>query len=134
MFFPSCRITGTGGIEIRVISDSSGVPVQIAPVSGVLRTECDTATAASTGGYVTTTETQVIYVNNFTEGQGGWETPVLPNGAQSAGIFNFSIHYEGKTYGFAAYIPPASITCVTLRVPSGNVTSPVYRYQSSCPP
>src|SRR2546428_13905947 len=44
-FFPSCHITGTGGIEVRVISDSSGVPVQIAPVSGVLRTECDTATA-----------------------------------------------------------------------------------------
>jgi hypothetical protein len=139
-FFTICaHITGYGFIEVRVVSDSSGVPVQGAKMSGVLSGLCETRrqlNVTNTAGYdyVSTTETQVIYVDNFTmAGQGGWLAPILPDRAQGFGSFKFDVRYGGRTYSFSAGIRPISITCVTLRVPSGNVTAPTYTYTSNCP-
>ncbi len=119
-FITSCHITGQGGLEIRVISDTTLGPVDGARIYGVLTGAC--------GG-----ETEVIHVHNFTSQQTGWLTPVLPAGAQSYGTYSFNVQYGGKTYSFAAAIRPASDSCVTLRVPSGNVTTLFEYLQSNCP-
>jgi len=122
-FLSPCAVSGVGALELNVVHDSNGTPVQGETVGAVLRT------AATCAGQA---QTQVVYVTNFTQGRDGWISPVLPTHAVNAGGYDFTVEYAGKTYNFAAQVQLVSLTCVTLRVPSGNVTSSVYRYGSSC--
>jgi hypothetical protein len=55
-------------------------------------------------------------------GQGGWLTPVFPSQAEPGGQFSFTIVYQGSTYRFTETVPPIGMDCVTLHVPSGDVT------------
>ncbi len=109
-FTLSCSITGIGGFSLLVVSDSTGVPVSGETVNAVDRLGCGSMP-------------QVVYLDNFTVGQGGWLTPVFPPQATPGGGLDFTVTYEGRTYNFAANVPPIGFNCVTLHVPSGSVTT-----------
>jgi hypothetical protein len=109
-FTSSCSITGIGGLELQVVSDSTGYAVAGAAVSAVDMLGC--------GG-----ENQIVYVDNFTASTGGWLTPVFPSQAVPGGVLSFSVVYQGKTYTFTSEIVPVGTNCVTLHVPSGSVTT-----------
>ena len=108
--FFSCSITGIGGFELLVASDSTGAPVSGESINAVDHLGCDSAQ-------------QVVYLDNFTAGQGGWLTPVFPSQATPGGQLNFTVSYQGKTYNFSDEVPPIGTSCVTLHVPSGSVTT-----------
>ncbi len=107
--FFSCSITGIGGFELLVASDSTGAPVNGESINAVDNLGCNSSQ-------------QVVYLDNFTAGRGGWLTPVFPSQAEPGGELNFTVTYQGRTYGFSAGVPPIGTSCVTLHVPSGNVT------------
>jgi hypothetical protein len=107
--FFSCSITGIGGFELLVASDSTGGPVNGESIDAVDHLGCNSSQ-------------QVVYLDNFTAGRGGWLTPVFPIQAEPGGELNFTVTYQGRTYGFSAGVPPIGTSCVTLHVPSGNVT------------
>jgi hypothetical protein len=48
--------------------------------------------------------------------------PDFPSQATPAGGLSFTITYQGGTYTFTASVLPVGTNCVTLRVPSGNLT------------
>jgi len=110
-YVTSCIITGVGGFEFRVVSDSTGVPVTGETITAVDRLGCGSLP-------------QVVYLDNFSESQGGggWLVPDFPSQATPAGGLSFTITYLGGTYTFTAYVPPVGTHCATLYVPSGNVT------------
>jgi hypothetical protein len=109
-FLTSCSVTGIGGFELRVVSDITGAPVSGETISAVDRLGCNS-------------ETQVVYLDNFSETQGGWMTPVFPSQAEAGGGLNFTVTYQAGTYTFTSSVPPVGTECVTLHVPSGNVTT-----------
>ena len=111
IFVTSCIITGVGGFEFRVVSDSTGAPVTGETITAVDRLGCNG-------------ENQIVYLDNFSESQGGggWLVPDFPSQATPAGGLSFTIAYQGGTYAFTAYVPPVGTHCATLYVPSGNVT------------
>ena len=110
-YVTSCIITGVGGFEFRVVSDSTGAPVTGETITAVDRLGCGSLP-------------QVVYLDNFSESQGGggWLVPDFPTQATPAGGLSFTITYLGGTYTFTASIPPVGTHCATLYVPSGNVT------------
>jgi hypothetical protein len=105
----SCVDAGAGMVELRVVSNSTGVPVTGESVNAVNDLNC---------GY----GNQLLYLNNFTVSQGGWLMPILPNQAQAFGWLNFTVSYQGATYQIPTRFGPFEVVCVTLRVPTGNVT------------
>jgi len=109
-FSTSCSISGVGGFELRIVSDSSGAPVNADSISLVDKLGCND-------------ENQVVYLNHFSYLGDGWLVPVFPIQATVGGGLNITVTYEGNTYNFAGYYPPVGTDCVTLHVPSGNVTS-----------
>jgi hypothetical protein len=109
-FLTGCTILGQGGLELRVVSDFTGIPVHGESVNAVDRLGCNSAT-------------QVVYFDNFSMGQGGWLGPVFPAQAMPAGVLNFTVIYQGTIYNLSAAITPMGTTCVTLHVPSGKVTT-----------
>jgi len=113
-----CSITGVGGFEFRVLSDSTGTPVSGESIKAIDRLGCNE-------------QNQVVYLDkfsppvygtNFTESDGGWLVPDFPSQATVGGGLSFTITYQGATYTFNSGYPPVGTNCVTLRVPSGNVT------------
>jgi len=109
-FSTSCSISGVGGFELRIVSDSSGAPVNADSITAVDKLGCNN-------------ENQVVYLNQFSYFGGGWFVPIFPSQATVGGGLNITAVYEGKAYNFAGYYPPVGTDCVTLHVPSGNVTS-----------
>jgi hypothetical protein len=110
-YVTSCIITGVGGFEFRVVSDSTGSPVNGETIRAVDRLGC--------GG-----QEQVVYLDNFSESQGGggWLVPDFPSQATPAGGLSFTVMYQGGTYTFSSYVAQVGTNCATLHVPSGNVT------------
>jgi len=100
------------GFEFKVVSDSTG-----APISG------ETITAIDRLGY--NEQNQVVYLDNFSESQGGggWLVPDFPSQATPAGGLSFTIAYQGETYYFTAYVAPVGTNCATFYIPSGNITT-----------
>lgn len=114
LFTASCLpSTGGGGFQFRVVSDSTGQPVSGETVNAANRDSCSNQTAS---------ETQVVYVGTFVVGRDGWMTPDNLNYIGTAPS-DFTVVYEGATYTFSARAPPIYTDCVTLHVPSGNVTT-----------
>ena len=113
-FLTSCSVTGVGGFEARVVSDSTGTSVSGETISAVDRLGCDIVGQPA--------QTQVVYLNKFSLGQGGWLTPIFPSQAEAGGELDFTVIYQGRTYAFTSDVPPVGTNCVTLHVPSGNVT------------
>jgi hypothetical protein len=109
-FATNCSITGIGGFELLVASDSGGAPVTGEVVNAVDHLGCNS-------------DRQVVYLDEFAARQGGWLTPVFPSQATPGGQLNFTVSYQGKTYNFSAEVPPIGTSCVTLHVPSGSVTT-----------
>jgi hypothetical protein len=109
-YLTSCSISGAGALQLRVVSELTGGPVSGEMINAVDILGCNE-------------ETQVVYLDNFTVGPDGWLTPVFPDQAAPAGKLSFTVTYEGETYNFSTVIPPMGTSCVTLQVPSGNVTS-----------
>ena len=109
-FSTSCSISGVGGFEFRLVSDSTGAPVNADSVNMVDRLGCNN-------------ENQAVYLNNFSYLGDGWFTPVFPSQATLGGGLNITVTYEGKTFNFEGYYPPVGTDCVTLSVPSGNVNT-----------
>ena len=111
-YLTNCVITGVGGFEFRVVSDSTG-----ALVSGETTKAVDEVTCNG--------ETQVVYLDNFSESQGGggWLVPDWPGEATPAGGLSFTISYQGEIYNFTAGIPPIGTNCATFYIPSGNLTT-----------
>jgi len=109
LFTASCfpPSSAGGSFELRIESDSNGLPVSGETVNAVNYGSCSNQTFS---------ETQVIYVRTFSVGPGGW----LYNNNYPGG--NFTVVYEGMTYTFSGAAPPIGTNCVTLHVPSGNVT------------
>lgn len=112
-FLASCTEVNAG-FSLRVVSDSTGAPIAGESVNAEQRFGC-TANAEQIGF-------QTVYLDNFSVGEGGWLTPVWPAQAFQAGMVNFTIAYQGKPYDFSAAVPLIGWSCITLRVPSGNVT------------
>jgi hypothetical protein len=100
---------GAGRVEVLIVSDSTGAPVTGESINAVDDYPCGNG--------------QVLYINNFTVGLDGWLTPVLPSQASYVGSLNFTVTYQGATYHFPISYSPIGKECVTLHVPSGNVTS-----------
>jgi hypothetical protein len=115
----NCTITGVGGFEFRVVSSSTGAPVSGENIKAIDRLGCN---GESQVVYLDSFS-QPVYVTNFTESDGGWLVPDFPSQATPAGGLSFIITYQSATYSFTASIPPIGTNCVTLYVPSGNVTS-----------
>ncbi len=107
-YLSSCSVTGIGGFQLRIVSGSTGAPVTGENVNAVDRLGCDS-------------ETQVVYLDTFSVGQGGWLTPIFPSQAPPGGQLSFIVTYQGQTYSFSAEVPPIGTNCVTLLVPSGSV-------------
>jgi hypothetical protein len=114
-FLTSCSVTGVGGLELRILSDSTGSPVSGENITAVDTLGCDIVGQPP--------ETQVVYLNSFSSGTGGWLTPVFPGEAEPGGQLAFMVVYQGATYRFTEDVPPIGTLCVTLHVPSGNVTT-----------
>lgn len=120
-YFTSCSVTGVGGFEFRVASDSTGAPVSGETIKAVDRCGCNG-------------QNQVVYLDNFSESQGGggWLVPDFPSQATPAGQLSFTVSYQGGTYNFTTLIPPIGTNCVTFRIPSGNVTTVTNANGSYC--
>jgi len=116
-FLTQCSVTGVGGFELRVVSDSTGAPVSGETINAVDKLVC-VPVITQEGA-----ETQVVHLDNFSAGQGGWLTPVFPAQATPGGELNFTVSYKGSTYNFTAAVPPIGTACLTLHVPSGSVTT-----------
>jgi hypothetical protein len=114
-YLTACSVTGIGGFQFLIVSDSTGAPVTGETINAVDRLGCDIVGQ--------TAEMQVVYLDSFSVGQGGWLTPVFPNQAEPGGQLSFTVTYQGQTYSFSATVPPIGTSCVTLHVPSGNVTT-----------
>jgi hypothetical protein len=116
LFTSTCVFSGGGAFGLLIVSDSDGTPVHGETVNAVDRLGCGS-------------EQQVVYLDDFTIGQGGWLTPVFPSQTTVLGQLNFTVTYQGATYHFSTSYPDLGASCVTLHVPSGNVTtSLVMRY------
>ncbi len=109
-FSTSCSISGVGGFAFRLVSDSTGAPVTAVNMSAVDRLGCNN-------------ENQVLYLDSFSSLGDGWLTPVFPSQATVGGSLNITVTFEGRVYNFAGDYPPVGTDCVTLSLPSGNVTS-----------
>jgi hypothetical protein len=109
-FTATCVITGVGDFALRVVSDSTGAPVSGESINAVGHLGCGPMP-------------QVVYLNNFTVEQGGWLSPVWPSQATPAGGLNFTLIYQGRTYNFSAGVSFIGSSCVTLHLPSANVTT-----------
>jgi hypothetical protein len=111
-YLTSCVISGVGGFEFRVVSDSTGALVSGETIKAVDRLGCNG-------------ENQVVYLDYFPESQegGGWLVPDFPTQATPAGQLSFNISYQGGTYNFTVDIPPIGTNCVTFLVPSGGMNS-----------
>ena len=109
-----CTVTGAGGLEIRVLSDFTNKSLsQSATISAVDTLICNGAK-------------QTAEITNFSplnHGGIGWLSPVFPSGTTQAGQLDFIVSYQNKTYDFTSLIPPVGTNCVTLRIPSGNVST-----------
>ena len=114
-----CSITGVGGFEFRVVSDSTGTPVSGESIKAVDRLGCNVQSQV----VYLNDFSRPVYVTNFTESDGGWLVPDFPSQATVGGGLSFTITYQGATYAFESGYPPIGTNCVTLHVPSGNVTS-----------
>jgi len=114
-----CSVTGVGGFEFRVVADSTGTPVSGEGIKAVGNLYCnDQDQVVYLNNF-----SPPVYVNNFTEKDGGWLVPDFPSQAQVGGGLSFTITYHGATYTFESGYPPMGTECVTLHVPSGNVTT-----------
>ena len=109
-FTSACSVTGIGGFEMRVVSDSTGTSVSGESINAVDSLGCNE-------------EYQTVYIDTFYQGQGGWLTPAFPSQAQPGGKLTFTIVYQGTAYNLSSDVPPIGTSCVTLHVPSGNVTT-----------
>ena len=109
-FTNSCVITAGGGFQFRVLSDSTGAPVNPTSAIAVNSVSCNS-------------EPQVVYTNVFLYLGGGWYAPVLPTQATYAGGFTVTLTYAGKTYNFSGAGAPIGTDCITLHVPSGNMSA-----------
>jgi hypothetical protein len=107
---------GDGGFGLRVVSDSTGAPVSGETVNAVMTDVCIPPRASA--------ETEVVYIEIFSVGQGGWLTPDTQGQVWNVGDLNFTVSYQGHAYNFVSKeaFPPVGSNCVTLHVPSGNVT------------
>jgi hypothetical protein len=113
-----CPPSGRDTMELQVVSDTTGMPVQqgAAAVGAVYENGC---------AGIEFHETNTLYFDRIiSQGSSGWFD--LP---YSLGGFNFTVGYAGRTYSFPGSTYPDSTTCVTLAVPSGAVT--LTRYQFS---
>jgi len=111
-YVTSCIITGVGGFEFKVVSDSTGAPISGETIKAIDRLGCGD-------------QEQVVYLDNFSESQGGggWLVPDFPSQATPAGGLSFTITYQGETYYFTAYVAPVGTNCATFHIPSGNTTT-----------
>jgi hypothetical protein len=109
----NCSITGEGAIFVRVISDTDGQPVQGATLEGFETYGC--------GG-----KPETWQAFGFAQESGGWSSPILPTGVAEAGQFSITVQFSGRSYTNVVLISPLQVTCFTLKVPSGNYSSPMY--------
>jgi len=114
-FSTSCSISGVGGFEIRLVSDSTGAPVNADSITAVDKLECIQEPSIDVN--------QVVYLNQFSYLGDGWFIPIFPSQATVGGGLNITVTYEGKTYNFGGYYPPIGTDCVTLGIPSGILNS-----------
>ena len=110
----TCTITGAGGFEFQVVSDSTGQRISGETIKAANRLGCNGPN-------------QETYADYFSVSQGGdgWLVPDFPNPSSLAGQLDFTITYQGKTYNFTTYIPPVGTNCATFHIPSGNVTTTI---------
>ena len=117
-----CVITGqSGGAFLRVLSDSTQMPVTGAVVTATL----NPAECILNGVEYTNTATTQMFTTNGTE----W---MLLN-TTNAGSISLTVTYSGQTYTFTAELRPVSVTCTTLYVPSGRTNSTITFATSACP-
>ncbi len=114
-YLTNCIVSGIGGFELRVVSDSTGAPVSGENVTAIDELGCDIVGQPA--------QTQVVRITNFSVGNGSWLTPIFPAQAEAGGRLNFTIAYQGQTYNFVASVPGIGTNCVVLHLPSGSVTS-----------
>ncbi len=119
----NCTPPGGATMELQVVSDTTGMPVQQgAPaVSAAFETGCNAAEFHTT---------ETLYFDRVSEGSSGWFD--IPNNSTDniAGGYNFTVGYAGNTYLFSGGTYPDSTTCVTLAVPSGVVTLASYQFSN----
>jgi hypothetical protein len=111
----ACFDAGAGAFQLRVVSDYIGFPIHGEKVSAEYTTPTCIGFGESTP--------QVVYIDNFSAGKGGWLTPIYPPNVPSPGDLNFTVAYLGKVYNFSELVPPIGGECTTLHVPSGSVTT-----------
>jgi len=110
-----CVSSSGNGLELRIVSDSTGAPVSGETVNAIEMNGPCIAGSIS--------ETQVLYIGNFSEGQGGWLMPIFPPQAESGGRLDLAVTYQGRSYNFSGQEPGVGSTCLTLHVPSGDGTT-----------
>jgi hypothetical protein len=120
-----CPVMGarwSAQMELQVVSDNTGLPVQQGQpsVSVVFQIPCDVPNQDN--GQVAHV-TELLYFDSVSEGSSGWfDLPSL------LGDFNFTVGYAGHTYSFRAFTLQETTTCVALSVPSGVVTVTKYEF------
>lgn len=113
-----CTIMGQpGGIQLRVISDSTSTPIAGAKVYATDNPDlCNNSPATSQ-----TTLT-------FTTSNATWYS--LPS--DNVGSYSFSVSYSGQNYTFSAALRPVSLTCATLYLTSGHSNVTITEFGSTC--
>jgi hypothetical protein len=114
----TCSITGQpGGIQFRVLSDSTSQPV-----SGVVVTAINTP--ASCNGSPAAARTVDMFTTNATQ----WLSLPSDNNYQ----YSFVANYQGHTFTLTATLKPVSLTCATLYVPSGKTNTTITEFGNAC--
>jgi len=116
-YITDCTVAGpANGLWLQIVSDKSGSPLNDTAVSAVFSAGCNG-------------ERETLHLDKMTQGPGGWIS--FEDGY--AGLYNFSVPYQGQVYAFQESSHPLAITCVILEVPSGVVLSLTYEFASgSC--
>jgi len=115
----TCVIAGqAGGLELRILSNSTGEPV-----SGVVVTA--TNSPALCNGFPTTTQSETEFTTNSST-----EWYSLPTG--NDGSYSLALSYLDENYTLQASLMPMFTTCATLYLPSGTTNVTIGEFRSSC--
>ena len=119
-----CSITGqAGGAFLRILSDSTQVPVVGAQVSAANKPAYCGSNSYTTDSPATS-QTTITFTTNSTE----WYSL---NTLNNAG-YSFVVKYSGQSYTLTIDLRPVSTTCATLLVPSGHTNSTITELQTAC--
>src|SRR5207249_7299246 len=100
----ACTYTAEGNLVLTVVNGSSGKPIGSVPVHVAYVATVCSSTVQTSLGTVRTNESGIVTF------------------CCELGQYYFNVSYFSNHYSFIATIEAQKTTCVTLRIPSGDLT------------